>query len=368
MSVQDTNPKTYDCNGSVTSFAAGFIDIESFGASALDSDHVIVTHWDNSEETETELEITTDYTIDDTNIVTVLTYPTDDRIVISPNYDYLQSFEFTASPFLDPGSLEIAVDKNTLNTQNLRNLVARSITVPITDDVVSLELPRVADRAEKFFVFDENGVPMAAGDASDILDFAQLEIDVALNNAHRVSVGTDHANVGSNNTHRGSDGTDHSHVVLNDTHRSSDGKNHSDVVLNNTHRASDGKNHADVVTNTSNIGTNAAAISNLIERYDTGWVAVPANGSATLITHNLNTDITGFIKTVFVKDGSGNESDLEFFYSVTGDLRYGAMLNPIDLASCYMQLGDAGVRGLTTAGAFYTPTQIRLILTKLTIQ
>ena len=83
--------------------------------------------------------------------------------------------------------------------------------------------------------------------ASDGTDHA----NVVLNDTHRASSGVDHANVVLNDTHRASDGTDHANVVLNDTHRGSDGKDHSDVVLNNTHRASDGKDHSDVVLNNS---------------------------------------------------------------------------------------------------------------------
>lgn len=181
MSVEDTSPKIYNCNGSVTSFAAGFIDIESFGASALQSEHVTVIHWDDVLEIEEELTITTEYTISGTNIVTVATYPTNDKIAILPEYDYLQSFEFTASPYLDTGSLEIATDKNTLNTQKNKDLVSRSLTTPITDDVVSLEIPRVADRAGKYFIFDSSGLPTVGLNA----DLSDLEAEVDLNTAYK---------------------------------------------------------------------------------------------------------------------------------------------------------------------------------------
>jgi len=87
--------------------------------------------------------------------------------------------------------------------------------------------------------------------------------DVGLNNTHRIGNGSDHSDVALNTTHRSSSGTDHSDVALNTTHRSSSGTDHSDVGLNNTHRTGDGSDHADVATNTTNIGNNTTAIAEL---------------------------------------------------------------------------------------------------------
>ncbi len=193
MSVEDTSPKIYNCNGSVTSFAAGFIDIESFGVSALQSEHVTVIHWDDILEIEEELTITTEYTISGTNIVTVATYPTNDKIAILPEYDYLQSFEFTASPFLDTGSLEIATDKNTLNTQKNKDLVSRGLVAQITDDVVSLEIPRKTDRASKYLGFDSDGIPIALEDSNP--QITQNTADIATNTA---DIATNVTNIATN--------------------------------------------------------------------------------------------------------------------------------------------------------------------------
>lgn len=159
MSVTEITPKIYNCNGSTTSFASGFTDIESFGVDDLTAANLTVMHWDDSAETETELTITTEYTISGTNIVTVATYPADDKIAILPEYDFLQSYNFTASPYLDTGSVQIAMDKDALNAQKNKNVVSRSLTTQITDDIVSLVIPRVEDRAGMFLGFDSSGVP-----------------------------------------------------------------------------------------------------------------------------------------------------------------------------------------------------------------
>jgi len=72
--------------------------------------------------------------------------------------------------------------------------------------------------------------------------------EIALNSAHRLGDGSDHADVAANTAHRLGDGSDHADVAANTAHRLGDGSDHADVADNTAHRLGDGTDHSAIAT------------------------------------------------------------------------------------------------------------------------
>ena len=72
--------------------------------------------------------------------------------------------------------------------------------------------------------------------------------EIALNSAHRLGDGSDHADVAANTAHRLGDGSDHADVAANSAHRLGDGSDHADVADNTAHRLGAGTDHSAIAT------------------------------------------------------------------------------------------------------------------------
>lgn len=120
---------------------------------------------------ETVLALTTDYDIDlnadqDSNpggTATLVVAPaTGTQLLIQSAVGALQGLDLQTAGGFNPGLITAALDKVTILIQQLLELQARTITVPAVDEIDGMELPALAARAGKAFVFDVNGLPSAA--------------------------------------------------------------------------------------------------------------------------------------------------------------------------------------------------------------
>lgn len=120
---------------------------------------------------ETVLVLSTDYDVDlnadqDDNpggTVTLDTAPaTGEQLLIQSAVGALQGLDLQTAGGFNPGLITAALDKVTILIQQLLEAQARTITVPAVDEIDGMELPALAARAGKAFIFDEDGLPSAA--------------------------------------------------------------------------------------------------------------------------------------------------------------------------------------------------------------
>jgi hypothetical protein len=79
------------------------------------------------------------------------------RITIARVASFINDVDFANGSMLDAEVLETLIDRIVGYNQQLKELIARTVTIPITDDAASLVLPNKADRANKALGFDTNG-------------------------------------------------------------------------------------------------------------------------------------------------------------------------------------------------------------------
>lgn len=194
----------YEGNGVATTFAITFeAPKDSLGNMLFIK--AVRTDMTETGEEDTTLEDGVHYNIIGTDLETVGDpIPEGSRITIYREMDFLQQVSFSTLSTLDPRTLEDALDKLTFIAQQLQNAADRSITVPISDEAGSLELPPKNTRANLVFGFGENGEPIAAEiveaigvvssyfktlvDAGSLADLqGRLEIDPAENLARLIS-------------------------------------------------------------------------------------------------------------------------------------------------------------------------------------
>lgn len=160
MSIStETSRIKYSCNGSVTAFTFTFPIIVSSDLKIILSD---------TDGVDTVLTETTHYTVSSTDddyssggtVTTLSTYSSGNYITIYRDVPITQLSDFTeAMPTLYE-TFEASLDKLTMIDQTNRDILQRSLTAPETDDTsISLELPKAADRASKYLMFDANGEP-----------------------------------------------------------------------------------------------------------------------------------------------------------------------------------------------------------------
>ena len=85
------------------------------------------------------------------------------RITIARVAAFLNDVDFSNGSMLDAEVLETLFDRIVGYVQQIAESIARTVTIPITDDAASLVLPNKTDRANKALGFDANGnaVPSA---------------------------------------------------------------------------------------------------------------------------------------------------------------------------------------------------------------
>jgi microcystin-dependent protein len=170
--VTDTPTRvTYTCNGSLQQF--------SFSFPIIVSSDLVVTLLNTVTNTATVLTETTHYAVTDSNGVSgvlanyanggfvtttiVPPYSSTYRITVERSVPYTQAADFTEGMQTLYETFEKALDKLTMQVQQLKDRVNRSPYVPIVDSTsLDMELPNSGDRANKYFGFNANGEPIAA--------------------------------------------------------------------------------------------------------------------------------------------------------------------------------------------------------------
>ena len=163
MTVSSTTSKvSYTGNGLTTAFAVPFYFLE-----AADLQVILRTGT-----TETVQALTTNYTVTGAGVssggtVTMLTAPAAAvTVTIRRNIEATQETDLLPNDRLPAESLETALDKVTMLTQQLGEESARSIKFPASDAAMSSQVPAASARASKFLSFDASGIPQATVDSS----------------------------------------------------------------------------------------------------------------------------------------------------------------------------------------------------------
>lgn len=102
---------------------------------------------------------------------------------------FTQGADFPAAGAIPSATIEQALDKLTFQTQQLNEILARTLTVPVTDAATSLALPNANDRASKALAFDASGNPTV--DNTDANAAAASATAAAASAASAAAVATD---------------------------------------------------------------------------------------------------------------------------------------------------------------------------------
>ena len=157
-------------NGTASTFPFTF---KVFAAADLD-----VVRLNSSTGVETTLALTTDYTVTlnlDQNsnpggTVTLVAgvLATGFILTITSGIANLQPTDLTNQGGFYPEVINDALDRATIQIQQMGNDVSRSIKAPISDTTPSMELPAAADRSGKYLAFNGSGNPIvSAGTGND---------------------------------------------------------------------------------------------------------------------------------------------------------------------------------------------------------
>jgi hypothetical protein len=187
MTISSTNRRAgpYSGNGSQTAFPFSF---KVFQASDM-----LVVKVQVSTNIETTLTLTTDYTValnadqnsnagGNINMVTAL--PTGYKIVISSKVEYLQETDLTNQGGFYPEVITDALDRLTIEAQQLKEGLDRAAQLPITSsaDAASLvaDIVRIADSADNLDTVATNidDVNTVADDISDVNTVAGIAANV----------------------------------------------------------------------------------------------------------------------------------------------------------------------------------------------
>lgn len=106
------------------------------------------------------------------------------HLTITSDIENLQPTDLTNQGGFYPEVINDALDRATIQIQQLADDVTRSIQIPTSDGALSMELPPIAQRLGKYMAFDSNGQPVvSSGTGAD----SGLRTDLA--NATIVSAG-----------------------------------------------------------------------------------------------------------------------------------------------------------------------------------
>jgi len=155
---------------------------------------------------ESELVLTTDYTVtlnanQDANpggtVTLNVALPTGSTAFITSDIAVTQPTDITNQGGFYPKVITDALDRATIQIQQLSDDIDRSIKIPATDTTTT-DLPSSVARASRYFIFDENGaitVSTSSADVQLILDNKASVDTVAANIADVNTVATDIADV-----------------------------------------------------------------------------------------------------------------------------------------------------------------------------
>jgi hypothetical protein len=96
------------------------------------------------------------------NVLTEEQYTSDYQILIVRNVPLTQEMDYEEGDSFPAESHEKALDKLTMEAQQIQEQIGRQITAPITDIAPKMALPGASDRAWKFLAFDSLGDVVAA--------------------------------------------------------------------------------------------------------------------------------------------------------------------------------------------------------------
>ena len=117
---------------------------------------------------ETTLTLTTDYTVSlnpDQNanpggsVTLVSALASGYTMVVSSVIPYTQETDITNAGGFYPNVIEDALDRLTIEVQQIREQLGRNLVTPITDSAANLTIPGVADRSGQVLGFDATGQP-----------------------------------------------------------------------------------------------------------------------------------------------------------------------------------------------------------------
>lgn len=143
----------------------------SFSFKVFEDSDLLVVKLNASTYIETTLTLTTDYTVSlnaDQNanpggtITLTSALATGYKLVISSQVPYLQETDLTNQGGFYPEVITDALDKLTIEVQQLVETQGRQLTFPLTDpSTLTGQLPSSAARANQYLAFDSNGNPVA---------------------------------------------------------------------------------------------------------------------------------------------------------------------------------------------------------------
>jgi len=160
ISSETTKSGPYSCNGATTVFVYGF--------KIFNEDDLEVTLTDPAGANST-LIITTDYTVSGVgsdsggNVTTTSTYATGYTLTIRRKMTLIQPTDLQNGGAYYAQDVEDMVDRVTMISQQINEQTQRTLTVPVSDGVSSLEIPNKATRASLALVFDADGNATAGG-------------------------------------------------------------------------------------------------------------------------------------------------------------------------------------------------------------
>lgn len=159
-----TNSIVYRGNGATTAFAVPF--------KVLDEDHLVVTSRDYTTGELVDTYVGTDYTYsgvgDDAGTLTLDGAALDDdyELIIQRIVPYTQDLDIVNAGGFYPETVEEQLDLIVMAVQQIAELSARAITVPVGE--TPTELSNAAERAGLFLAFDAEGDPtLTEGTGSD---------------------------------------------------------------------------------------------------------------------------------------------------------------------------------------------------------
>lgn len=155
-----TSRVTYAGNGATTAFSVPFY--------FLDQTHLQVV-LRSAAGVETTQVLTTNYTVSGAGVpaggtVTMLVAPAaGTTLAIVRSVPFTQETDYQPNDPFPAQTHEAALDKLTMEAQQLKELSDRTLRFPVSDNTaVSATLPTSAERSSKFMAFDAGGQPIAA--------------------------------------------------------------------------------------------------------------------------------------------------------------------------------------------------------------
>lgn len=157
----------------------------------FDDTDIIVTIEDSAG-TITVLTPATEYTVAATNgdvasgctVTTSSSYTSGDTVTISREVPYTQEYDLQEGSSIDPTALNKGLDRTVAQSQQIVDLIGRSVSHPVTDPSgLDYEAPSVTERASKALGWDSNGniVALDLAESGSISGNANAGIDVTNN-------------------------------------------------------------------------------------------------------------------------------------------------------------------------------------------